>query len=68
MLSRKNTEGLMGLEDPFYFTADLRAFPAENFGERVAGIMISLPVRGFRPFLAFLRLTEKVPKPTKVTF
>src|SRR5271157_668687 len=51
----------------FYFTAVLRAFPAENFGAFLAAIFISLPVCGFLPFLAFLCVTENVPKPISVT-
>jgi putative acetyltransferase len=51
----------------YYFTADLSALPAVNFGTFVAGIFISAPVCGLRPFLAFLLLMEKVPKPTRVT-
>jgi hypothetical protein len=32
-----------------------------------AGMCIPSPVRGFTPLLAFLSITRKVPKPTKVT-
>ena len=41
--------------------------PAENTGTVLAGILISLPVWGFLPFLAALLRGSKVPKPTKVT-
>jgi len=41
---------------------------AVNFGTFVAGISIAPPVRGLRPFLAFLLKTEKIPNPTSVTF
>src|SRR5271157_2714566 len=51
----------------FYFTAFLRSLPALNFGAFLAAIFISLPVCGFLPFLAFLCVTENVPKPTRIT-
>jgi hypothetical protein len=50
-----------------YFTALFSALPAVNFGTFLAGILISLPVWGFRPTRAFRLPTLKVPKPTRVT-
>ena len=50
-----------------YFTAAFRALPGVNLTTFLAGILISLPVWGFRPTRAFLLPTLKVPKPTKVT-
>jgi hypothetical protein len=41
--------------------------PALNFATRVAGILISFPVWGFRPVRALLFITEKVPNPVKVS-
>lgn len=49
-----------------YLMLSLKLFPAENFGERLAAILIVCPVLGFRPVLAFLLTVEKVPKPVKV--
>ena len=49
-------------------TTSLNFLPAENTGTVLAGILISLPVWGFLPFLAALLRGSKVPKPTKVTF
>jgi len=54
-------------KDHDYFTALFSALPAENFGTFFAGILISLPVWGFRPTRALRLLTLKVPKPTRVT-
>ncbi len=54
-------------ESKNYFTALFSALPAVNFGTFLAGILISLPVWGFRPTRAFRLPTLKVPKPTKVT-
>jgi hypothetical protein len=51
-----------------YLTASLSALPAVNFGILAAGIVITSPVLGLRPFLDFLLTTEKVPNPTSVTF
>ena len=36
-------------------------------GTRAAGILITFPVRGFRPLRAARLATAKVPKPTSVT-
>ena len=47
----------------FYLTASFRFLPALNFGARIAGTSTISPVLGFRAFLAFLSLTENVPKP-----
>ena len=49
-------------------TTSLNFLPAENTGTVLAGILISLPVCGFLPFLAALLRGSKVPKPTRVTF
>ena len=38
-------------------------FPGLNIGTFFAGTTTLSPVLGFLPFLAFLCLTEKVPKP-----
>jgi hypothetical protein len=46
----------------------LKVLPALNFGTLAAGIEITSPVLGLRPFLAFLLTTEKVPNPTRATF
>jgi len=51
-----------------YLTASLRALPAVNFGVFAAGMVITAPVLGLRPFLDFLFTTPKVPNPTRVTF
>jgi hypothetical protein len=51
-----------------YLTASLSAFPDVNFGIFAAGIVITAPVLGLRPFLDFLLVIENVPKPTSVTF
>jgi hypothetical protein len=51
-----------------YLTASFRAFPEVNFGIFAAGMVMTSPVLGLRPFLDFLLDTEKVPKPTSVTF
>ena len=50
-----------------YFTFLPNSAPALNFTTFLAGIFISLPFCGLRPFLAALLLTEKEPKPTKAT-
>jgi hypothetical protein len=42
--------------------------PGANLGTRLAGILISEPVCGFRPVLALRCTEENVPKPTRVTF
>jgi len=49
-----------------FFTASFNALPAENFGTFFAGILISLPVWGFRPTRAFRLPVLNVPKPTSV--
>jgi hypothetical protein len=51
-----------------YFTASLSDLPEVNFGTLAAGMVITSPVLGLRPFLDFLFTTEKVPNPTSVTF
>jgi hypothetical protein len=51
-----------------YLTAAFSAFPAINFGTRIAGILISSPVRGFLPTRALRLEVVKVPNPTKETF
>lgn len=43
-----------------------RSLLALNFATFFALIFISSPVKGLRPFLAALLLTENVPKPTNV--
>jgi uncharacterized protein YutE (UPF0331/DUF86 family) len=48
-------------------TASLRSLPGVNFGTFFASILISLPVCGFLPVLAFLLLTLNVPNPTSET-
>ena len=48
-------------------TAFLSSAPGTNFVTFLAGIFSGAPVWGLRPVLAFLELTEKVPKPTSVT-
>jgi hypothetical protein len=49
-----------------YFTALFNLLPTLNFATLVAGIRISLPVLGFRPFRALLFTMENVPKPVNV--
>src|SRR5919108_799495 len=51
-----------------FAAASRRETPAANLGTRLAGILISDPVWGFRPVLALRCTDEKVPKPTSVTF
>jgi hypothetical protein len=46
----------------------LSDLPAVNLGILAAGMVITAPVLGLRPFLDFLLTTEKVPNPTRVTF
>ena len=48
-------------------TAFFRAMLGLNRGTRAAGILIGLPVCGFRPFLAARRDVIKVPNPTRET-
>jgi hypothetical protein len=48
------------------FAAAFNAAPAENLGTFFAAILISLPVCGFLPFLAFLSEARNVPKPIRV--
>lgn len=48
-------------------TADFRVLLALNLGTRAAGILMVLPVLGFRPFRAARFATEKVPNPTSET-
>jgi hypothetical protein len=48
-----------------YLTALFNKLPALNFATLMAGILISFPVCGFLPALAFLFATEKVPNPVK---
>jgi formyltetrahydrofolate-dependent phosphoribosylglycinamide formyltransferase len=47
--------------------ASRKPFPARNFGVLLAGMKISRPVCGLRPFRAARDITEKVPNPTSVT-
>src|SRR5208283_3350974 len=47
--------------------AAFKPAPAENLGTFFAAILISLPVWGFLPFLAFLSATENVPNPIRAT-
>src|SRR5690606_9790653 len=49
------------------FTASFSALPALNAGLLDAGIAIGSLVRGFRPVRAARALTEKEPKPTRLT-
>ncbi len=56
------------IKNNYFLTASFKALPAVNFGVLAAGILITCPVLGLRPFLAFLFVTPKVPKPTMVTF
>jgi hypothetical protein len=51
-----------------YFTASFSDLPEVNLGILAAGIVMTAPVLGLRPFLDFLLTTEKVPNPTSVTF
>src|SRR5687767_3799569 len=48
-------------------TASLKPWPAANAGTVLALILISLPLVGLRPALAFRLRGRKVPKPTTVT-
>jgi len=50
-----------------HFTAFRRRLPGLNFATFDAGILISPPVLGFLPVLAFLFATEKVPNPGRVS-
>jgi hypothetical protein len=52
----------------YYFTASFSDLPEVNFGIFAAGMVITSPVLGLRPFRDFLFVTEKVPNPTSVTF
>jgi hypothetical protein len=49
-----------------YLTASLKPVPALNFGVLLAGMKISWPVCGFRPFRAERDITENVPNPASV--
>lgn len=49
------------------FTASLRPVPARKLGVKVAAILISSPVRGFRPIRAFRLFALKVPNPVTWT-
>ncbi len=61
------SRGFLG--DPIFYllTIALNSAPALNFATFLAAILIVAPVCGLRPSLAALLVTEKVPKPTKVT-
>lgn len=48
-----------------YLTALFNKLPALDFATRVAGILISFPVWGFRPVRALLFVTEKVPRSSR---
>jgi hypothetical protein len=50
-----------------HLTASRKLFPALNFGVLLAGMKISRPVWGLRPFRAARDITENVPNPTSVT-
>lgn len=50
-----------------HFTAFRRRLPGLNFATFRAEILIAPPVLGFRPVLAFLFATEKVPNPGRVS-
>jgi hypothetical protein len=47
-----------------YLIASRKPFPALNFAVLLAGIKISRPVCGFRPFRGEGDITENVPNPT----
>ena len=51
----------------FYLTGSFKAFPGRNSGTFFALMVISCPVCGFLPSLAFLFCTLKIPKPISVT-
>ena len=46
-----------------YLIASRKPFPALNFAVLLAGMKISRPVRGFRPFRGERDITDKVPNP-----
>jgi hypothetical protein len=48
-------------------TFDFKLAPAENFGTRLAGIVIRSPVRGLTPFRGPRSTTWNFPKPGKFT-
>ena len=50
-----------------YLTESFKVLPTTNLTFFPAGILISLPVLGFLPFLAFVFITLKLPKPIKET-
>ena len=52
----------------YLFTFLASSAPALNLATFLALILISLPVRGLRPLRLARAETEKVPKPTRVTF
>ena len=52
----------------YYFTEADNSEPALNLATCLAAIWISFPVLGLRPLRAARLDTEKVPKPTNVTF
>ncbi len=63
----RTTQRIEGMSPLFsYFTALLNLLPGLNLATFEAGMFISLPVLGLRPFRALLLATEKVPKPVRV--
>lgn len=50
-----------------YLMASFRPLPGVNLATLLAGMVISLPVRGLRPLRAARSTTLKLPKPVKVT-
>src|SRR5664279_6225010 len=67
-LSRRCTGVRVGIaRSCHYYRAAFRFLPAVNLTVLLALILISSPVLGFLPFLAFLFANEKVPKPTIVS-
>jgi hypothetical protein len=54
----------------YFFTGFRCSFTVaagENFTDALEGMLISLPVRGFRPVLAFFCTQEKLPIPGRTT-
>lgn len=58
----------LNIRNDYYLMESFNAFPGLNLATLDAGILMTLPSRGFLPFLSARLLTENVPKPTKVTF
>jgi hypothetical protein len=55
------------MKEGFYLTEVANLEPALNLATFFAAILISFPVCGFLPTLAFLLATDQVPKPISVT-